>query len=263
MKKLFTYLLISICASCCHKNNENGNNTNFEDEFLNKFSNTDLPLAIDAINHKLYHLDMNCGLAKKYITDIENCKFNDYFFSVKISKKDYLNFYIVIYAHTINLNHLQYIMATYSKDGKRISQLILYDEDYRFRQITSEIDTNLIISQTDLFSHRFTAVKPFKKYPYYFYITKKEFKYRITDNGKFILIKSVPEEDYLAIKDGERYFYPIKPPANVKEEYPEDIFNVFMPNRDTTLCPRANYKYELLNKSVPNRGGKIEQGKRH
>ncbi len=258
-KKIIYFVIVLILTNCTVKQDkiENTNSKSFND-FLSEFKKCKLPLNIDSNIISRKGFSNNSKILSKYLYDFENIgsdgsvinKNNNTLYGFYLFNRKDKNYISVIYYIYFLNKHEQIILANFSKKTEqRISQLVLYGDDYKTYQLTSSIDTNFIITTKMLNSNRLKWFPPYKKHPDYFFINLVQEKYKINDNGEFEKIDYKDLGNLLSVKEGFKYIYPVEPPEG---EYKISLRFDFMNAKTDPDCyvkPPKNYK--MSNDSTP------------
>lgn len=257
MKRIKILFILLVLISCSADKNKEVVARKMSDKFqgfIRLFPELTLPLEINVDTRRnLYKNDISKEFAKDYIFNFEN--YNSYGFSYNsdvycysICKLPQINneFISLVYGLSEGFGTGKIIIANFLlKSEQKISQLVLYGDDFRTYQITSTIDTNYVISNKMVRSFRFIHYPVFKNHKGYFFIQERNRKYRMNVDGKFVKIENSKIIEELAVKDGEKYIYPVEPPEKnytftcLKLEY-------VRPTIDTLLCPKPPKDYKLL-----------------
>ena len=258
MKKVLIFVTLLSLYSCATKKSKELYPSETFIKFTNSFFYYKLPIKIDSIgNFNIWKLESKDSVVK-FLYDYKNFGTDgvpseyyniDPWFQIPCKNKNYISVaYIVNYRN----GNRQVVLANFSiKTEQRISQLVLYGDDLRTYQLTSDIDTNLIITNHVIESTRFEWIPTFKNHPEYFYIFKYDRKYKIIENGEFILIDPlVKKQKFLAIKDGIKYIYPVMQPEKLLDTIHSLRIDAINPLLDTLLCPKPPKDYKLINENV-------------
>lgn len=257
MKRIKILFILLVLISCSADKNKEVVAKKMSEKFqgfIRLFPERTLPLEINIDNRKNFKKEeIPKEFAKDYILNFENYNscgfsFNSEIYCHSICKLPQRNneYISLVYSMSESFGISIIIIANFSlKSEQKISQLVLYGDDFRTYQITSTIDTNYVISNKMVRSFRFIHYPVFKNHKGYFFIQERNRKYRMNVDGKFVKIENSKIIEELAVKDGEKYIYPVEPPEKnytftcLKLEY-------VRPTNDTLLCPKPPKDYKLL-----------------
>ncbi len=258
MKGIRIVFILLVFISCSTDKNKEVVAKKLSDKFqgfIRLFPERNLPLEINVdTRRKLFKNDIPKEFAKDYIFNFENYNscgfsFNNEIYCHSICKLPQRNneYISLVYSMSEGFGISKIIIANFSlKSEQKISQLVLYGDDFRTYQITSTIDTNYVISNKMVRSYRFIQYPVFKNHKGYFFIQERNSKYRINVDGKFVKIESSKIIEELAVKDGEKYIYPVEPPEK-KYSFTCLKLEYMGPTIDTVLCPKPPKNYKLEN----------------
>jgi hypothetical protein len=219
---LSTISLIYSCGFHLSKHDFISQKTNYDDsikfdDFFNNFKETAPPLIFDWKNRGL---PLECNkiipdsIAGRYICDIIN--YHPFVCYQNIARfTNSKNYKIVIYRQKAEIEGGKTILATYSKNGKAISRLILWGDFGRY-YIESKIDSELLIKLRTIYSYERQICEkeltlPSEEYKGLFYIQYFDSEYKIQQSGVIDLVKKTKWQVVIAKRDSlnNSFIYPI------------------------------------------------------
>jgi hypothetical protein len=225
MRSVASLILFFLIISCV-RNKEKSVNKILFSEYYKCFNSIKLPINItedffktnvDTSSHVNYLLDYRL-FDSTYLNDYS---INEFQFPVigtidKINTNK--NFYILLYPkNDYNHGYYQYILATFDKNNfKKISQLIVYAEQFTKYIVESKVDKDLLIEIKYILSWKLNCETcPDSFINKYLYITSYNENYKITEEGKIVLIKRSEKNNCHGIFSHGKFQFPVKLPPDI------------------------------------------------